>query len=111
MARSDLEGLPDTRTSLRGLNPEGDEAWLIRGIAQKLYRCPGCHGEIEIGADHVVVQFVRRVGGTDHHHWHRRCATELLVPELRRLQKVTATESSRSRLEARGRRRPRRRGR
>ena len=66
--------LPSRRWSLRGQTEEGDEAWLIRGISHKLYRCPGCHGEIEIGAEHTVVQFVRRLGGTDHHHWHRRCA-------------------------------------
>jgi hypothetical protein len=98
-----LDGLPDRRTSLRGLTDEGDEAWLIRGIAQKLYRCPGCHGAIEIGDDHVIVQYVHRAGGTEHHHWHRRCAEELLVPALRGVSRVPAAESSRSRLEARGR--------
>lgn len=97
------EGLPNTRWSLRGYNADGDEAWLIRSISQKLYRCPGCHGEIEIGSDHVVVQYVLRLGGTEHHHWHRRCAEELLKPELSRLQRVRATESSRQRLEDRGR--------
>jgi hypothetical protein len=97
-------GLPDRRTSLRGLTAEGDEAWLIRGISAKLYRCPGCHGEIEIGADHVIVQYVRRIGGTDHHHWHRRCVDELLVGELRKVTRVPASDSSRSRLESRGRR-------
>ena len=100
---SGFEGLPDTRWSLRGLTDEGDEAWLIRSIARKLYRCPGCHGDIEIGADHVVVQFVARLGGTEHHHWHRRCAEEILVGELRGVQRVRASESSRDRLEARGR--------
>jgi hypothetical protein len=97
------DGLPSTRWSLRGRTEEGDEAWLIRGISQKLYRCPGCHAEIEIGAEHTVVQFVRRAGGTDHHHWHRRCAEELLVPALMDLHRVPASESSRSKLEARGR--------
>ena len=47
---SQFSGLPSARWSLRGLNEEGDEAWLIRGISRKLYRCPGCHGEIEIGS-------------------------------------------------------------
>jgi hypothetical protein len=101
---SALDGLPDTRTSLRGLTSEGHEAWLIRAIAGKLYRCPGCHGEIAIGTDHVVVHYVRRAGGSDHHHWHRRCAEELLAPELRGLSPVPATASSRDRLVARGRR-------
>jgi hypothetical protein len=97
------DGLPSIRWSLRGRTDEGDEAWLIRGISQKLYRCPGCHGEIEIGTEHTVVQFVRRLGGTDHHHWHRRCAEELLIPELSDVRRVPASESSRSKLEARGR--------
>lgn len=97
------DGLPDTRWSLRGYNADGDEAWLIRSISQKLYRCPGCHAEIEIGAEHVVVQYVLRLGGTEHHHWHRRCAEELLLPELSRVQRVRANESSRQRLEDRGR--------
>lgn len=102
-------GLPSTRWSLRGINEEGDEAWLIRSIAHKLYRCPGCHGDIEIGSEHTVVQFVLRLGGTEHHHWHRRCAEELLIPELRDVKRVPASESTRSRLEARGRTSPRRR--
>jgi hypothetical protein len=98
-----FEGQPSMRWSLRGLTDEGDEAWLIRGIARKLYRCPGCHGEIEVGDEHTIVQFVRRIGGTDHHHWHRRCAEEMLIPELASLKRVPAAESSQSRLEARGR--------
>ena len=57
--------LPDSRHSVRGLDSEGNEAWLIRGIASKLYRCPGCHGEVEIGDEHVIVHYVRRAGGTD----------------------------------------------
>jgi hypothetical protein len=99
-----MGGGPDKRSSLRGYDDEGNEVWLIRSISQKLYRCPGCHGEIEIGSDHVVVQYVLRLGGTEHHHWHRRCAEELLIPDLRQLRRVPAGESSRSKLEARGRR-------
>jgi len=102
-SRGRHDGLPSIRWSLRGRTNEGDEAWLIRGISQKLYRCPGCHGEIEIGSEHTVIQFVRRLGGTDHHHWHRRCAEELLIPELGDVQRVPASESSRPKLKARGR--------
>jgi hypothetical protein len=97
-------GLPSTRWSLRGSDEEGNEAWLIRSIAGKLYRCPGCHGEIPIGTEHTVVQYVLRLGGTEHHHWHRRCAEEILLPELRAVKKVPASTSSQSKLEARGRR-------
>jgi hypothetical protein len=99
-----FDGQPSIRWSLRGLNEEGDEAWLIRGIARKLYHCPGCHGDIEVGAEHTVVQYVRRLGGTDHHHWHRRCAEELLIPELGSLKRVPASESSQAKLASRGRR-------
>ena len=98
------DDLPDTRTSLVGHTDEGDEAWLIRSISQKLYRCPGCGGAIEIGGDHVVVQFVRRIGGTEHQHWHRRCVSEILVDQLRGVRPVSASESVRPKLEARGRR-------
>ena len=101
---SGFDRLPDTRWSLKGYSDEGDEVWLIRAISRKLYRCPGCHGEIGIGDDHVVVQFVHRLGGTEHHHWHRRCAEEILLGTLSRLQRVRAAESRRDRLEARGRR-------
>jgi hypothetical protein len=99
-----FEGLPDKRHSLLGHTDEGDEAWLIRGISGKLYRCPGCHREVDIGADHVIVHYVRRMGGTDHHHWHRRCAEEILVGELRGVRRVNAAESSRDRISQRGRR-------
>lgn len=101
---ADLAGLPDKRWSLRGVTEEGDEAWLIRGISRKLYRCPACHGEIEIGSEHVVVQYVFRLGGTEHHHWHRRCAEELLVGELSQVRRVPTAESGQSKLERRGRR-------
>jgi hypothetical protein len=106
---SEFDNQPSIRWSLRGLTEEGDEAWLIRGIARKLYHCPGCHGDIPVGEEHTVVQFVRRGGGTDHHHWHRRCAEELLIPELGGLRRVPASESSQPRLEARGRVKPGRR--
>jgi len=96
--------LPSKRWSLRGLTDEGDEAWVIRGISRKLYRCPACYGEIEIGSEHAVVQYVFRLGGTEHHHWHLRCAEELLIPDLREVRKVPAAESGQAKLEERGRR-------
>jgi hypothetical protein len=108
---SQFEGLPSIRWSLTGIDEAGDETWLIRGISRKLYRCPGCHGEIPVGEEHTIVQYVRRLGGTDHHHWHRRCAEELLVPELGSLKRVPASESSQSKLERRGRHKAGRRGR
>ena len=89
----DFDGLPDTRTSLRGLTAEGDEAWLIRSISQKLYRCPGCGRAVDIGAEHVIVQTIRRLGGAEHQHWHRSCAESGPMLELRQLRKVSALAS------------------
>jgi hypothetical protein len=111
---SSLDGLPNRRWSLQGYTWDGDEAWLIRSISQKLYHCPGCHYEIEIGSEHVVVQYLARLGGSEHHHWHRRCAEEILFHELTKLRRVPASESARDKLESRGlkpagRRRPPRR--
>ncbi|MBA2241125.1 MAG: hypothetical protein H0W09_07795 [Solirubrobacterales bacterium] len=98
-----FDDLPDTRTSLRGTSPEGDEVWLIRSISQKLYTCPGCRGRVEVGAEHVVVQTIGRAGGTRHAHWHRGCSDGVLLG-LRGVRRVPAGESRRDRLEARGRR-------
>ena len=106
---TEATGLPSKRWSLRGYDDEGNEAWVIRSIAHKLYRCPSCHGEIDIGTEHTVVQFVLRAGGTEHHHWHKQCSEELLIPGLRDTKRVPASESSRSKLEARGRKPPGRR--
>ncbi len=101
---SSFFGLPDRRTSLTGYTDEGDEIWIIRSISQKFYKCQGCYDSIEVGAEHVVVQYIGRMGGTEHSHWHRRCAEEILYNQTRGLRQVRAKESERGKLEARGRR-------
>jgi hypothetical protein len=103
--------LPDSRQSLLGTDADGDEVWLIRGIAQKQYTCPGCYGDVEIGEDHVIAQTIHRIGGTEHRHWHRGCALRTLAPSLRRLKPVNARESGREKLERRGKRPAGKRGR
>jgi hypothetical protein len=84
-----LEGLPSSRQSLLGISHEGDEVWLIRGIAQT----------------------VMRIGGTEHRHWHRSCAKRILEPGLSRVKAVNARESGRTKLESRGKRPAGKRGR
>ncbi len=74
-AMSESGGQPSKRWSLRGRDEEGNEVWLIRSFGQKLYRCPGCHGDIEIGTEHTVVQYVLAA---------RRHRTPPLAPALRR---------------------------
>ena len=100
----DLSGLPDRRRSLTGHTDDGDEIWVIRSISQKLYNCGGCRGAIQPGDEHVVVQYLARAGGTEHSHWHHRCAVEILYPSTRGLRPVSAQASSRKKLEARGKR-------
>ena len=99
-----FDGQPSMRWSLQGVTEEGDEAWLIRGIARKLYRCPGCHGDIEVGDEHTIVQFVRRLGGTDHHHWHRQLRRRNpRSPSWATCARCRPAESSQAKLERRGR--------
>lgn len=108
---ANLDHLPDSRQSLLGYDADGDEVWLIRGISQKQYTCPGCYGDVEIGEDHVIAQTVHRIGGTEHRHWHRGCALRTLAPGLRRLKAVNAREAGREKLERRGKRPAGKRGR
>jgi hypothetical protein len=56
--------------------PDGD--WLVRSVpgarATKLYRCPGCDHEIQVGTPHVVVWPADETGSVvDRRHWHRPC--------------------------------------
>lgn len=108
---ANLDDLPNSRQSLLGYDDEGAEVWLIRGISQKQYTCPGCYGDVEIGEDHVIAQTIHRIGGTEHRHWHRGCALRMLAPGLRRLKAVDAKESGRAQLERRGKRPAGKRGR
>jgi hypothetical protein len=82
--------LPDTRHDVVGVDSDGHRLRLTRDIARKLYRCPGCHGDIAIGDEHVVVIQSEPQDGYDHHHWHTRCTEEILLPDLRRGQRVSA---------------------
>ncbi|MQA99110.1 MAG: hypothetical protein GEU78_02250 [Actinobacteria bacterium] len=67
--------MPTRRRPIRGEDLGGDRVELEVSVARKLYTCPGCGGQIPIGAEHV---FVRRtpVDGSSryHQHWHTDCA-------------------------------------
>jgi hypothetical protein len=75
--------LPDSRHDIEARDADGRPVRLVRSISQKLYRCPGCGGEISIGEEHVLALTPEADDGYPHHHWHRTCAVELLAPELR----------------------------
>lgn len=100
--------LPDRRSSVRGVDPDGVEVWLVRAISQKLYRCPLCHSAVDPGEDHVIVRYIRPGPGPHHFHWHRLCVEEGLLPQLRAVRSVPAADAagapSRRRPAGRGRR-------
>ena len=101
---SDLAGLPSTRWSLRGLDRRGRRGLADpRHLAEALPLSRLPRRDRDRRRAHVV-QYVHRLGGTEHHHWHRRCAEELLVPELRELKRVPAGESRAGEARGRGRR-------
>jgi hypothetical protein len=81
--------LPDSRNDIVALDADGHDVRLIRSIAGKLYRCPGCHDTIQIGTDHVLVLTPEDADGFPHHHWHSGCAEQLLLPELQRAKPIS----------------------
>ncbi len=77
-------GCPDKRWSLRGTDGRGRRGLADpRHLAQAL-PLPGLpRRDRDRQPSTPIVQYVLRLGGTEHHHWHRRCAEEMLIPELR----------------------------
>jgi hypothetical protein len=75
--------LPTRKTSLAGVDLDGNKVELSHSISKKLYRCPGCRKSIPIGSDHLLVRVTPASGGPAYHqHWHRDC-TKSIVRELR----------------------------
>lgn len=57
-------------------DPDGE--WLVRSVtgsqATKVYRCPGCDHEIQVGVPHVVAWPADDTGSVeDRRHWHNGC--------------------------------------
>lgn len=74
----DLTELPTRRLSVKGVDYDGNTIVLALVVAKKLYRCPGCGGDIDVGSDHVLVRVAKPAGESYHQHWHRDCARSLL---------------------------------
>jgi hypothetical protein len=77
-----VENIPNRRQSLQGETFDGATVRFAYTIAKKLYRCPGCRLSVEIGAEHILVQYLS-ADPPFHQHWHRQCALTELVPELK----------------------------
>ena len=66
--------MPTRRRAVTGKDLGGDHIELEVSIARKLYRCPGCRGGIEIGAEHVFLRRSPADGSSPfHQHWHKDC--------------------------------------
>lgn len=92
----DVTGLPTRRLSLKGVDFDGNTVVLSVSVAKKLYRCPGCHRDIDVGRDHVLVRIAEAGGDGYHQHWHRDCSASL-VREMRGVHARPAAELSRPR--------------
>lgn len=79
--------LPTRRQSLRGIDFDDNVVVLGFSIARKLYKCPGCHDYIPVGAEHVLVRYFEPDGTNFYQHWHRDC-TKTIVRELRGAEPV-----------------------
>lgn len=83
------ESLPNRRQSLKGADLDGVEMTLSFCIARKLYTCPGCRSQIQVGGEHVLVKFHSGPRAGSHQHWDKDCADQRFVRELRDPKVVT----------------------
>lgn len=75
-----MSPLPDRRQDVVGRDLDGNEVRLVHAFSRKLYVCPSCRRNVEIGEEHVIVRRSRD-GERFHQHWHTGCA-RLLAREL-----------------------------
>ena len=84
-----MEELPSRRTSVRGVDLDGNQTTLAWAVSRQLYRCPSCRNHVPIGSEHVIVRVDPVEGPGYHQHWHRTCALTL----KRNLRDLRATPS------------------
>ncbi len=72
--------LPTRRKSIAGTDLDGNRVELRFSISQKLYRCPACGGNIDVGEEHVLALILSPE--RFHQHWHESCATRHIVRTL-----------------------------
>ena len=85
-----MKNLPTRRESIEGQTYDGARLRLVHTIARKLYRCPSCHGSVDIGSAHTLVQFLSE-DPPFHQHWHRSCAADELLREFKTRRVVRAS--------------------
>jgi hypothetical protein len=85
-----MDNLPNRRQDLEGETYEGASLRLVYTVARNLYRCPGCHESVQIGAAHTLVHHLS-ADPPFYQHWHRECAATDLVRQLKTSRAVRAT--------------------
>lgn len=95
--------MPNERFALRAKHDKVT-VYLARRVAKKIYRCPGCGGQVGVGEVHVVARRLLVTRGGAHRHWHFGCVHRVLVPELSGMSVVDAREAEPSLLNAKARR-------
>lgn len=89
-----FEDLPDRRKSLRAVDSSGLSVFAGHSIAKKLYRCPCCTEDIEIGSEHVIFSRVNSKKSESHHHMDRKCFSSLVLPRLVAITTIPSHETS-----------------
>lgn len=105
--RQDLEkydNLPNRRDALRGKDKDNLTVFLSHGMAKKLYRCPCCSVNIDIGSPHVIMSRVQVSKRYTHHHLDSSCAHNKILPNLRNITIIRHDEASAAAVNARSRR-------
>lgn len=97
-------GMPNRKQALRAKDAEDLTIFLSHVIARKLYTCPCCHEDIQIGSDHVVVDRIQATKAHSRHHVDANCVQNFLLPRLTALQIISPQEASLNEVNRRARR-------
>jgi RimJ/RimL family protein N-acetyltransferase len=95
--------LPSRREALRAKDKDNLTVFLSLAIAKKLYRCPCCRGDINIGSEHVILSRVQMSKRYTHHHIDFQCTQDEILPTLTNIQSINPNEATASAVNARSR--------
>lgn len=94
---------PNRREALRAKDKDNLTVFLSYAVAKKLYRCPCCRGDINIGDSHAILSRVQMSKRYTHHHIDLTCVQDRVLPTLKEIQVVKPQDASASAVNARGR--------
>lgn len=72
------QDLPNTKQGIEARNKQDRTVWLTRCISQKLYNCPCCTSNIQLGEEHVLLRIQQSTKYFDHHHYHKPCSLTVI---------------------------------